>query len=209
MTALRVAAVPIDLQTLTASLRTSGALDRVGGAVAVNHLVDSCTSSAHVEHYARIVATKSELREIFARANQIAVKACSDDADPSLIAFGGEKAFAEIYVSRVGIPDLVDVATIIDAGSPLRIALFSRTCLTGETRGASSARPRRARHSLAFSSPSALRPESRFWYGIQTESCACYTGNYEVRPEHIGRRLIQAGARDVFDWARHWDRGRE
>lgn len=53
---------PIDLVTVTDQLRTVGHLDEVGGPAYLSTLLTSTPTSAHAEHYARIVAKLSTRR---------------------------------------------------------------------------------------------------------------------------------------------------
>ncbi len=66
----------VDVITLTERLKNDGTIDRVGGLVYVNQLVDSITSSANVKRYAEIVKASSIRRRIvtvsdLAKANAI------------------------------------------------------------------------------------------------------------------------------------------
>src|SRR5579864_6525031 len=46
---------PIDLVTVTEKLKQSGSLDIVGGSAYLTTLVNTVPTSAHVEHYAKII----------------------------------------------------------------------------------------------------------------------------------------------------------
>ncbi|WP_262247000.1 replicative DNA helicase [Parapedobacter soli] len=71
---------PIDLLTVTAALRTSGNLEKVGGAYYLTGLSDRVVSSANIEYHARIVAQKYVQRELIRQSIQI-IEACYDDTE--------------------------------------------------------------------------------------------------------------------------------
>ncbi len=55
---------PVDLLTVAEELRKGGRLDAAGGAEFLAKCVDRVATAAHVEHYARIVREKAELRRL-------------------------------------------------------------------------------------------------------------------------------------------------
>ena len=65
---------PIDVIAIMTDLRTSGNFDTVGGAVFLNELMDSITSSAHIEHHAQIVKQKSIERQMINISHQATKK---------------------------------------------------------------------------------------------------------------------------------------
>lgn len=63
---------PIDILTLSEQLKTSGELDRIGGAGYLTELTNFVPTSSHVEHYAEIVAEKSIRRKLIEASENIA-----------------------------------------------------------------------------------------------------------------------------------------
>lgn len=59
---------PIDLVTLTEELQRNGKLESVGGAAYVSQLMDGVPHISNVEHYARIVNEKANLRSAYRQA---------------------------------------------------------------------------------------------------------------------------------------------
>ncbi len=55
---------PIDLISLTDFFLKKGSLDKVGGAGYISSLIDNIASSAHINHYAKIVKEKAILRKL-------------------------------------------------------------------------------------------------------------------------------------------------
>jgi len=62
---------PIDLVSVSAHLKESGQLERVGGGKYLGQLVDSVPSSAHIDHYAKIVKKNHTLRELIHAAEKV------------------------------------------------------------------------------------------------------------------------------------------
>ena len=61
---------PIDLVTATEKLRSSGVMERIGGSLTLDRLVDSTPTAAHAEYYIDIVRHKHLLRCVIDRARQ-------------------------------------------------------------------------------------------------------------------------------------------
>lgn len=64
---------PIDILTLSEQLKSSGELDRVGGASYLTELTNFVPTAAHLEQYANIVADKSIRRKLIQASKDIAV----------------------------------------------------------------------------------------------------------------------------------------
>lgn len=62
---------PIDLMTVTQSLRRTGDLEKVGGAAYIANLSGNVVSAAHIEFHARIVAQKYLARQLIGFATNI------------------------------------------------------------------------------------------------------------------------------------------
>lgn len=63
--------VPLDLLTVTEKMRKTNVLDKVGGASYLAHLSTFVPTSAHVDHYAKMVKDCSVLRKLIATCTQI------------------------------------------------------------------------------------------------------------------------------------------
>src|SRR3989344_2693715 len=64
---------PIDILTLSEQLKSSGELERVGGASYLTELTNFVPTAAHLEQYAQIVADKSVRRRLIKASEDIAV----------------------------------------------------------------------------------------------------------------------------------------
>ncbi|HSX41512.1 MAG TPA: replicative DNA helicase [Candidatus Saccharimonadales bacterium] len=62
---------PLDLLTLSNKLEEVKELDKIGGAAYLTELIEKVPTSAHVVHYAQIVAHKATLRRLIGAAGQI------------------------------------------------------------------------------------------------------------------------------------------
>lgn len=76
---------PADLVILVNHFREKKRLTAVGGAGYLSELSDSCPSSVNIEHYARIVKDKAQLRGLIEGARKIAEEAMLPGADPKEI----------------------------------------------------------------------------------------------------------------------------
>lgn len=72
---------PIDLLTVTAQLRRSGALEIAGGAFYVTELTSKVASAANIEYHARIITEQSIKREMIRIASDIQKDAYEETTD--------------------------------------------------------------------------------------------------------------------------------
>jgi len=72
---------PIDLVTVTNSLRNAGRLEKVGGAAYLASIIETVPVAPNVHHYAKIVHDKARLRRLIKNANDI-TKRCYEDPGP-------------------------------------------------------------------------------------------------------------------------------
>ncbi|MGB5107537.1 MAG: DnaB-like helicase N-terminal domain-containing protein, partial [Candidatus Zixiibacteriota bacterium] len=84
---------PIDLVTLSDTLRTSGQLEQVGGGVYISDLQDRVYSAANANQHAQIVQEKSSLRQLITTANEVNARAQSEDDPKELIEFADRSFF--------------------------------------------------------------------------------------------------------------------
>jgi replicative DNA helicase len=102
---------PIDLLTVSERLRGTGVLDRLGGAAALNRIVDATPTSAHAEYYIDIVRDRELLRSIIGAAREAERSCFGPDADAQAVLGRTEQAFFDITAHQHGQmrewPDLV------------------------------------------------------------------------------------------------------
>lgn len=70
---------PIDILTLSEQLKSSGELDRIGGASYLTELTNFVPTAAHMEQYAEIVADKSVRRRLIQASQAIAAIGAEDN----------------------------------------------------------------------------------------------------------------------------------
>jgi len=92
---------PVDLVTVTDSLRKAGKLDAVGGSVYVADLLNSVPTSANVEYYAKIVEEKATLRRLIEAGTSIVSTAFEAGDDVDQILDRAEKSIFDIALKRV------------------------------------------------------------------------------------------------------------
>ncbi len=93
---------PIDLLTVSEQLKGGGLLDRVGGPMALNRLVDATPTAAHAEYYIDIVRDRHMLRQVIGAAREIEKNCYQPDAAGSLALSDAEQAFFDITAHQHG-----------------------------------------------------------------------------------------------------------
>lgn len=92
---------PIDLVTVTETLRKNNRLEAVGGSVYVADLINSVPTAANVEYYARIVEEKATLRRLIDAGTQMVSEAFSEPENVDQILDRAEKTIFDIALKRV------------------------------------------------------------------------------------------------------------
>jgi len=92
---------PVDLVTVTETLRKSGKLEAVGGSVYVADLINSVPTAANVDYYARIVEEKATLRRLIDAGTQIVQNAFNQPENVDQILDHAEKTIFNIAMKRV------------------------------------------------------------------------------------------------------------
>lgn len=100
---------PFDTILVSDQLRQSGDLERIGDATFLNRLVERCVVPQHVEHYAKIVRAKSQLRRVIHAARVAEGLAYEDEADSLNVIAQAQKTMFDL--SEVNAED----ATLCDA----------------------------------------------------------------------------------------------
>ena len=92
---------PVDLVTVAAELQKSKQLEEVGGVSYLTELADSVPTSAHADHYARIVEEKAILRRLIRTATQIAASGYTGGDDVAEIIDEAERKILDISQRRI------------------------------------------------------------------------------------------------------------
>lgn len=91
---------PVDYITLTDLLSRWGDLEKIGGAAYLTHLTDAVPTTAHVEHYARIVREKYTLRSLIRTATQVVGRCYTEEDDAGILLDEAEKSIFELSQDR-------------------------------------------------------------------------------------------------------------
>ena len=104
--------VPIDLVTLSDELRRASEFEQVGGATYIASLIDGVPRTDSIEHYARIVKSKSMLRRLIAASNHITTRCFDEEESPETIVDEAERLIFQIAEDqlRQGFLKIIDVA---------------------------------------------------------------------------------------------------
>jgi len=92
---------PVDLVTVTETLRKAGKLEAVGGSVYVADLINSVPTAANIDYYARIVEEKATLRRLIDAGTQIVQNAFDEPENVDQILDHAEKTIFNIALKRV------------------------------------------------------------------------------------------------------------
>lgn len=87
---------PVDLLTVTETLKKQGDLDKIGGAYYLVELTNRVASSANIEFHARIIAQKHIQRELISASTNIINDAYEDSTDVFDLLDSAEKALFKI-----------------------------------------------------------------------------------------------------------------
>lgn len=94
---------PIDIVTLTDELKSLGTYDQVGGAAYLATLVNIVPTSAHIEHYARIIKEHAIRRNLIAQSTKLIEEAFNEGGEVSNLlesAEAGIFALSQEHVKR-------------------------------------------------------------------------------------------------------------
>lgn len=120
-----------DLVTLREELNKRGELDEVGGAAYISALFDGVARSSNVEHYARIVREKKQLRDLIAASNKILSLAYAGEESPEVILQQADRALVDLLAGNGS----GRTVSLRDSGSALLADLEYRVQHRGELVG--------------------------------------------------------------------------
>ncbi len=101
MVALTERGSPIDLITLSDELRRAAEFEQIGGATYIASLIDGVPRTDTIEHYAKIVKSKAQLRKLITASNQIIANCFDEEDDPDIIIDRAEQMIFQIAEDRV------------------------------------------------------------------------------------------------------------
>ena len=92
----------IDVLTVADRIRSAGNIDRIGGAVTLERLVDATPTSAHAEYYIDIVRQKHLLRCIIQCARQTEASCYGSEESADVVLGKAEQAFLDVTEQQHG-----------------------------------------------------------------------------------------------------------
>lgn len=92
---------PIDLISLTATLREQGYLDNVGGTRYLSELLNNVPSSTNIEYYAQLVSRKATLRNLIAAGDEIVELGFNESEEVEEVVDAAERKIMSI-TSHIG-----------------------------------------------------------------------------------------------------------
>ena len=98
---------PIDLVTVTEELKRSGSYDKIGGSAYLTTLVNVVPTSAHIEHYARIIKEHAVRRNLITQSTKIIEKSYEESSGVDELLEDAEEgifAISQEHVSRDFLP---------------------------------------------------------------------------------------------------------
>ncbi len=126
---------PVDLITITESLRKSGNLEKVGGVGYIAQVANAIGTSTGVTHYAELIKEKSLLRSLIKIATNLAARSYKDSEETEQILNDAERMILEISQGRVR-GGLVPISEVIE-GTIERLEILNnkKSEITGLTSG--------------------------------------------------------------------------
>lgn len=126
---------PVDLLTLTQTLRDRKELEAVGGASYLSELLDQTPTAAHASHYARLIHEKSVLRRLIEGATEIVTGGYEPGVKADEFLDRAEKIIFEVAAKKVG-PGFAQVKDVVKASFKHIEELYEKkTLVTGVPTG--------------------------------------------------------------------------
>ncbi len=93
--------LPLDLLSLSESLKTSGHLEEVGGAAYLSSLMDGVPKSLNIEYYARVIKEKALLRRLILSSVKIISSSYEQKADADVLLDEAQAAIIDVAEQRI------------------------------------------------------------------------------------------------------------
>jgi len=93
--------VPLDLLTVTENLRKKDMLEKVGGATYLAHLSTFVPTSAHVEHYSKMVKDRSVLRNLITTCTKIVQESYNPQSNVNELIDKAEKLIFDVHQDKL------------------------------------------------------------------------------------------------------------
>ncbi|MCK4336358.1 MAG: replicative DNA helicase, partial [Candidatus Aminicenantes bacterium] len=93
--------LPVDLLSLSESLKTKGILEEIGGASYLSSLMDGVPKSLNIEYYARIIKEKALLRRLIVSSAKIISSSYEQKEDADQLLDAAQAAIADVAEQRI------------------------------------------------------------------------------------------------------------
>ena len=93
--------LPVDLLSLSESLKKGGALDIVGGASYLSSLMDGVPKSLNVEYYSQIIKEKALLRQLIISSTKIITSSYEQKDDADVLLDEAQSAIIDVAEQRI------------------------------------------------------------------------------------------------------------
>jgi len=125
----------IDVITLTDKLKTSGELDRSGGAAYITSLLNAVSSASNIDQHVAILHEKAILRNLIAISGDIAAECFDTDIDVGNLVDRVEKRVFDISQKRID-NDFVPIGSLVkDSVMTVQNLYNKKSLLTGLSSG--------------------------------------------------------------------------
>ncbi len=193
---------PVDLITVTETLKTLQTLEKSGGVDYLSGILDKITSSANVNYYAEIIKSKSMLRQLIFATSEIVTKCFENVGDVRSLLDDAEKKIFEIN-QDLFTNDFTPIKEIVNKTIEELTNNENKSGLSGVPSGfvelddktdgfqkseliVIAARPSMGKTSLALN----IAANASIKYGKRIGIFSCEMSKY-----HLGRRMICSEAR--------------
>jgi replicative DNA helicase len=116
---------PVDLVTLTEELKRRGELEEVGGLTYLSTILETVPTSAHIEHYAKIVMEKALLRKLIDAATRIITLCYNEQSNVETLLDRAEQLVFDV-VQRKITRGFVNIVELIHESFEAIEALYSK-----------------------------------------------------------------------------------
>lgn len=126
---------PLDILTVTEKLRKKSLLDKIGGAAYLAHLSSFVPTSAHVDHYSKMVKDCAVLRRLISTCSQIVQESYQARAQVNELIDNAERLIFEVHQDKIE-GQFVPIKDIIRSSIETIERLYqSKTLVTGLATG--------------------------------------------------------------------------
>lgn len=126
---------PVDLVTLSESLKKRGALDDAGGLAYISSLVDNVPSAANIQYYARIVKEKAILRGLISISTEIIADSYEDKRNVDELLDSAESRIFEISEHKIKPAFFVMKEIVKESFKMIEILYDKKELITGVPTG--------------------------------------------------------------------------